>query len=135
MSVATSLMPSARYRRFRVPVKRCRCGPVVGCYSPRVEGRCSGPSSCRYDHFLTDWYARWATAIGFNVSDRESPIHVHRKVWEWCAIAQAARAGSSGGGKRGCGFAVGREPLASLFAARGVDVLATDIGQEGADAW
>jgi hypothetical protein len=95
-----------------------------------------GSIVCRYDHFLTDWYARWATAIGFNVSDRESPIHVHRKVWEWCAIAQALyERGLLAAGKRGCGFAVGREPLASLFAAHGVDVLATDIGQEGADAW
>ncbi len=37
-------------------------------------------------------------------------------------------------GRRGCGFAVGREPLASQFAALGADILATDLGDATASA-
>ena len=52
---------------------------------------------------------------------------VQRKAWEWCAIAQALEErGMLVPGKSGCGFAVGTEPLPSAFAARGVQILATD---------
>ncbi len=55
----------------------------------------------------------------------------HRKLWEWCYIAQALdERGMLAAGRRGLGFAVGTEPLASLFAARGADVLATDLAAD-----
>lgn len=62
---------------------------------------------------------------------------LHRKLWEWCAIAEALeKRGMLQNGKHGLGFAVGREPLASLFAKLGCEITATDlpIGQ-AAEQW
>jgi SAM-dependent methyltransferase len=57
---------------------------------------------------------------------KETPAYA-RKQWEWVFISQAlAEAGLLRDGSRGLGFAVGREPLPSLFASFGVSVLATD---------
>ncbi len=53
---------------------------------------------------------------------------MHRKIWEWCFITQALyernllRPGISG-----LGFAIGTEPLASLFCSLGASICATDI--------
>jgi hypothetical protein len=59
---------------------------------------------------------------------------MHRKLWEWCAIAQALdERGMLVKGKTGMGFAVGREPLASLFAALGCEIVASDFSSEAAD--
>ncbi|HVF38105.1 MAG TPA: methyltransferase domain-containing protein [Sphingomicrobium sp.] len=81
---------------------------------------------CRFEHFSTDWYRNWAGKLGYPVADR--PSHAIRKWWEYAAIAHALdERGQLKPKKRGIGFAVGREPLASLFAARGVSVLATDL--------
>jgi SAM-dependent methyltransferase len=64
-----------------------------------------------------------------------TPTYRHRKLWEWCAIAETlSKAGQLVGGRTGCGFAVGREPLPSLFAARGTAILASDLPIEG-DSW
>jgi 2-polyprenyl-3-methyl-5-hydroxy-6-metoxy-1,4-benzoquinol methylase len=71
-------------------------------------------------------YRYWARQI------RERPRH-HRKQWEFCYIAQAlARAGKLAPGQRGLGLGVGEEPLAALFAARGAQILATDLAPEAA---
>jgi hypothetical protein len=59
---------------------------------------------------------------------------INRRWWEWHAITQALdercllRTGVSG-----LGFAVGREPLAAHFAARGCKVLATDLAADMTD--
>lgn len=59
---------------------------------------------------------------------------MHRKLWEWAFIAQALHErGFLTPGKRGLGFAVGQEPLPSLFARYGCDILATDLATEEAD--
>jgi hypothetical protein len=56
---------------------------------------------------------------------------LHRKCWEYAFIAQAlAERGFLQPGRRGLGFAVGREPLASLFAAHGCQIVATDLDEE-----
>lgn len=87
---------------------------------------------CRYEHFSSDWMVRWQERLGFAtpdvpVEDREA----HRKLWEWCAIAQVLdERGLLRPGRRGLGFAVGREPLPSLFASAGVRVDATDVGDD-----
>lgn len=119
-----------------------------------------GSVVCRAEHFETAWYRRWAKVFGKDAPPLEHfgpnfgpvfykvweamrfdaqdlPLYRHRKMWEWCAIAQALdERGMLRAGKRGCGFAVGQEPLASLFAARGANVLATDLGQESvSEAW
>lgn len=56
--------------------------------------------------------------------------HLHRKIWEYCYIAQALEErGMLQPGRRGLGFAVGREPLPSLFATYGCQILATDLDE------
>jgi len=95
---------------------------------------------CRYEDFLTPWYQEWAVRLGLPVvsADAEAAgLIVHRKHWEWCAIAQALHErGMLGPGRTGCGFAVGQEPLASAFACLGTRVLATDQASEGsAEVW
>lgn len=93
---------------------------------------------CKYQHFRSDWYTRWSHALGYGpVVDTLETSGSHRKIWEWCAISQALEErGMLQPGKLGLGFAVGQEPLASAFAARGVRVLATDRPQDGSpDSW
>jgi SAM-dependent methyltransferase len=62
---------------------------------------------------------------------------MHRKLWEWCAIAQSLQERSMlQAGRSGMGFAVGHEPLPSLFASLGVRVIATDfVSMEDGGAW
>jgi hypothetical protein len=93
---------------------------------------------CRRAHWDTPWFARWnaffADAAPPGGSFLPNNLRYHRKVWEWAAIAQALdERDMLVPGRRGCGFAVGREPLACLFAKLGIDVMATDLGaSEGA---
>ncbi|NJM51430.1 MAG: class I SAM-dependent methyltransferase [Sphingomonadales bacterium] len=66
-------------------------------------------------------YDYWCSQIA-------EPPRVHRKQWEFVYILQAlARYGMLAPGLKGLGFGVGGEPLASVFAARGVSVLATEL--------
>lgn len=85
---------------------------------------------CRYEHFETDWYAKWARILPLQVYGMDpmaKPARPHRKAWEWCAIAEALdERDLLCRGRRGMGFAVGREPLPAAFAAREVDIVATD---------
>lgn len=64
----------------------------------------------------------WAARMGLK------PGGLHRKAWEWCFIAQALHErGLLRPGSRGLGFAVGQEPLTSLFAGMGCRITATDL--------
>jgi hypothetical protein len=95
---------------------------------------------CRYEHFFSDWYERWAPRLKLNTPDIDPNAKdsvVQRKAWEWCAIAQALEEREMlRPGRSGCGFAVGTEPLPSAFAERGVSILATDQPLAGtANAW
>jgi hypothetical protein len=96
---------------------------------------------CRRAHFDAPWFARWnAGFIADPPGDAlrmPEGVRFHRKWWEWAAIAQALdERGMLRAGHRGCGFAVGREPLASQFAALGAEILATDLGDAAASsAW
>lgn len=106
---------------------------------------------CRQRDFGSRWYERWRDEIA-----RIAPMLaedqklvwgavwqgmqgkcMHRKLWEWCAIARALEERDMlRSGRRGIGFAVGQEPLSSLFAARGADILASDFSGEGAaEGW
>ncbi|WP_158258438.1 methyltransferase domain-containing protein [Rhodopila globiformis] len=91
---------------------------------------------CRYADFHQDWYVRWAEAMGLEVSIRDTKAeerNTHRKAWEWCAIAEALQErGLLRPGRSGIGFAVGTEPLASVFAAEGVSILGTDLASDPA---
>jgi len=79
---------------------------------------------CRQEDIEAAWLRHWCGRLGM------APLY-HRKVWEECFIPQALwEQGMLAPGRRGLGFAVGREPLPALFAALGADVLATDLAAQ-----
>lgn len=85
---------------------------------------------CKQAVLESETFQRWAARLG------ERPGHMHRKVWEFCYICQALdERGMLGPGKRGLGFAVGREPLPALFVRHGCEIVATDVRTEDAGAW
>jgi len=104
---------------------------------------------CRQEHFSSTWYKLWRLRIANGAPTLEPERQVvwgavwdgmkndktmHRKLWEWCAIAQSLEErGLLVPGRKGIGFAVGMEPLASLFAVRGVELIASDFHGESAN--
>jgi len=61
------------------------------------------------------------------------PPMFHRKLWEWVFILHhLLEEGAVRAGARGVGFGVGTEPLPAVFAASGVDIVATDYPEPGA---
>lgn len=75
---------------------------------------------CREDHFRLPEYHRWCAEL------KEAPVF-QRKQWEFAWILAALeRTGMLTSGTRALGFGVGRESLPALFAARGIQVTATD---------
>lgn len=82
---------------------------------------------CNQEQMLSPDFRRWMLAM------RQDPGHMHRKQWEWAFVAQALHErGMLVPGRRGMGFAVGQEPLTSLFCAWGCRILATDVEAEHA---
>ncbi len=80
----------------------------------------SGP--CNQAQLQTGEFQGWVEQM------HERPMHMHRKVWEYCYIAQALyERGKLAPGNRGLGFAVGQEPLSAVFASYGCQILATDL--------
>ena len=76
-------------------------------------------------------YGQWCERIG------QAPLR-HRKQWEFVFICRALEYyGALQNGKRGLGFGVGIEPLASTFAAAGCSIVATDLAADDdrAKAW
>ena len=70
-------------------------------------------------------FSKWAEII---YQCNNNPVLMHRKTWEYIYISQALyERGMLNKGKRGLGFAVGREPLPSLFASYACDIMATDL--------
>jgi SAM-dependent methyltransferase len=87
------------------------------------------PSICKKMDFHEPWYAEWSSVFGGPVLDR--PEAYQRKAWEWAAILEALRSrGKLKMGNKGLGFAVGQEPLTSVFARYGIEVLASDLHHE-----
>jgi hypothetical protein len=79
---------------------------------------------CKAEDRDTQWYRHWCNEL------QEEPRY-HRKQWEYVYILQALfERGCIEKGKRGMVFAVGTEPLPSLFAKHGCSILATDIFPE-----
>jgi hypothetical protein len=79
---------------------------------------------CKAQDFYADWFKRWCKELN------EKP-NFHRKQWEFVYVMEALwERGCIVAGKRGLVFAVGTEPLPSIFANYGCDILATDIFPE-----
>jgi SAM-dependent methyltransferase len=86
---------------------------------------------CRQVDIERPWMRHWFPVMGARAT-------YHRKSWESAFVLQALwEAGMLAPGRRGLGFAVGREPLPSILAARGAEVLATDLdaGDARAESW
>lgn len=83
---------------------------------------------CKAENIHASWYQHWCREL------REEPRY-HRKQWEFVYILQALwERGCIGPGKKGLVFAVGTEPLPSLLAKQGCEIMATDIfPEEGAE--
>ncbi len=82
---------------------------------------------CTQAQLMSPTFQDWAVRLA------EIEGRLHRKIWEYCFIAQALyERGMLTEGRRGLGFAVGKEPLTSLFASLGCEILATDLGTEKA---
>ncbi len=82
---------------------------------------------CTEQRLRTPAFQNWSIAV------RDRPGTMHRKAWEWSFICEGLHErGLMESGKRGVGFAVGEEPLSALFAARGIDIVATDLPTEEA---
>ena len=78
-------------------------------------------SACTKKQLLSKDFEKWAKELN-------APVKLHRKLWEWYYISQVLHErGMLQPGKKGLGFAVGKEPLISLFAKMGCDILATDM--------
>src|SRR5688500_10202229 len=79
---------------------------------------------CKAMDYKAGWYQRWCDELS------ETP-NFHRKQWEFVYVMQALwERGCIAAGKKGLVFAVGREPLPSMFAKYGCEILATDIMPE-----
>jgi 2-polyprenyl-3-methyl-5-hydroxy-6-metoxy-1,4-benzoquinol methylase len=81
-------------------------------------------SICKYTDFNTPWFNKWKEEL-------KLPDFPARKYWEYAAIIEVLNArGKLREGMKGIGFAVGSEPLASLMASKGVNILASDLAIE-----
>ena len=77
---------------------------------------------CVYEDFQTEYYRHW-------IAKMKEEFTPARKQWEFVAIVQALHERNFlGNGKKGLGFAVGNEPLPSLFASLGCQIVATYQG-------
>jgi SAM-dependent methyltransferase len=88
--------------------------------------------ACTQRRIQSSAFRYWAMCL------REKPAFLHRKLWEWCFITQALHErGMLDEGRQGLGFAVGNEPLSSLFAKLGCCITASDVDPESArrDGW
>ena len=84
---------------------------------------------CTQDQLASPQFRAWAQRLA------EDPERLHRKLWEYCFIADALNESEMlQEGTRGLGFAVGTEPLACLFASLGATVVASDMDPEEAAA-
>ena len=85
--------------------------------------------ACTYSQFISPIYTMWCEQM------RDKPF-LHRKQWEFVYILQALdHHGMLRPGRRGLGYGVGIEPLPAVMAARGCEVLATDLDPAKAVGW
>lgn len=88
-----------------------------------------GSKLCTQADIESAWVAFWCADCGVQ------PIY-NRKLWEFCYTAQALwQHGMLAAGRMGLGFGCGREPLPSVFAKYGCDILASDVPVTAPDAY
>jgi SAM-dependent methyltransferase len=89
--------------------------------APPAGGAPLASMVCTSTDWKSEWLPYWASQLGLQPA-------LHRKIWEFAFITQALHGRNMlRNGRSGLGFGCGKEPLASLFAARGCEVLATDL--------
>lgn len=77
--------------------------------------------ACTFEDLQSVWFSYW-------VNELHMEPMLHRKLWEFAFICQILHeAGCLEKGKKALGFGCGEEELPSLFASRGVEVIATDL--------
>jgi hypothetical protein len=90
---------------------------------------------CTDARLQSESFRAWAEKVrpAWDTERSGKPLPAHRKIWEWCYIAQVLwEHGMLRPGRRGLGFGVGHEPLAALFASYGCNIVATDLQKERA---
>lgn len=88
------------------------------------EGQGMVSQICRYNTLFSTNFLNWIAVLGLE-------SRPHRKLWELGYILQTlSEAGMLESGRRGLGFAVGAERIPALLAARGCDVVATDLAPD-----
>ncbi len=97
-------------------------------FSSGTEPTLERPTSqlCTASQFSGDTYRHWCAALAIDTHT------MHRKNWELVYICRVAEhLGLLKFGNRALGFGVGREPISSLLAKRGLEVTATDAPNGG----
>lgn len=104
--------------------------PVAGMHALHLstersdDGRQLVSQLCRFRALDSRTFREWLSRL-------KEPWRPHRKLWEWAYICQALdERDMLRAGRRGLGFAVGSEPLPSLFASMGCEVVATDLAPD-----
>ena len=90
---------------------------------------------CTDARLQSESFRAWAEKVrpAWDTDHSGKPVPQHRKLWEWCYIAQVLwERGLLQSGRRGLGFGVGQEPLTALLASFGCNILATDLSEEKA---
>ncbi|MEM9352135.1 MAG: class I SAM-dependent methyltransferase [Planctomycetota bacterium] len=79
---------------------------------------------CTEDQLRSPTFRYW-------IGQTKAAFAMHRKQWEFGYVMQALHErGCLDTGKRGLGFAVGKEPMPKVFASRGCEIVATDLHEE-----
>jgi 2-polyprenyl-3-methyl-5-hydroxy-6-metoxy-1,4-benzoquinol methylase len=119
-----------RVRTAREWAARYRAAELVAAASDTPEPTLAGLSSqlCTASQCVEERYRHWCREM-------KSPARLARKQWEFVFTLEALhQAGLLAPGKRGLGFGCGGEPLSAVMAKHGVEVLATDLPTETAEA-
>lgn len=83
-------------------------------------------SICKQEDIESENFKSWSRLWGWN-----EPLFYHRKNWEWSFICQALyERDKLGRDLKGCGFAVGKEPLSSVFTSMNSFITASDAPSE-----
>lgn len=116
-----------KWRRSRRPTRTLLKQKMANDHLPKGGGFLTS-CLCSQEQLESETFRSWIERMG------DKPT-MHRKQWEFGYIAQALyERGLLELGSRGLGFAVGREPLPSLFARFGCEIVASDWSEEAARA-